>query len=285
MEILSNEFNISSLCNYLNINRSSYYKWKYNRNIIKQYQLNRNNLIDIVKEIHKEKPSYGYRRINAVIKNKVGWIVSDVQVHKCCKYLNIRSKAKRIYKWSKPKQEHLLYKNIIKNDWITTGPLQKIVSDMTCIPFNKKLYNLTFYMDSFNNEILSYKLSDKNGDVKTYYDGLKDLLIKIKEEKHDKQVILHTDQGAVYSSRMFADIHKDYNIIRSMSRAGTPTDNPKIESINGWIKEEMIIDFKYYQEDNLFDFIDKFIYYYNYERPAYSLKYKTPIQYKIELGF
>lgn len=34
-----------------------------------------------------------------------------------------------------------------------------------------------------------------------------------------------------------------------------------------------------------FEFIDEFICYYNNERPAYSLKYKTPIQYKIELGF
>ena len=28
-----------------------------------------------------------------------------------------------------------------------------------------------------------------------------------------------------------------------MSRAGMPTDNPIIESLNGWIKEEMRIDF------------------------------------------
>lgn len=140
-------------------------------------------------------------------------------------------------------------------------------------------------MDAFNNEILSYKLSDKNGDVRTYYDGLKSLLKIIKKEQPQNEIILHTDQGTVYSSRMFSDIHKDYNIIHSMSRAGTPTDNPKIESINGWIKEEMITDFKYYKEDNLFDFIDKFIFYYNNERPAYALKYKTPIQYKTELGF
>ena len=29
-----------------------------------------------------------------------------------------------------------------------------------------------------------------------------------------------------------------------MSRAGTPTDNPVNESLNGWIKEELFIDFK-----------------------------------------
>lgn len=268
----------------MRINRSSYYKWLINKEKIKQYKLNREELTKLVEEIHKSKPSYGYRRINAIIRNKVGWYISDNYVHKCCKYLDIKSKINR-YKWTRPKNEHIQYKNIISNDWETTGPLQKVISDMTCIPFKHKLYNLTFYMDAFNNEILSYKLSDKNGDVKTYYDGLKSLLQIIKKEQPDKQVILHTDQGAVYSSRMFSDIHKDYNIIHSMSRAGTPTDNPKIESINGWIKEEMYTDFKYYKEDNLFDFIDKFIFYYNNERPAYALKYKTPIQYKTELGF
>lgn len=28
-----------------------------------------------------------------------------------------------------------------------------------------------------------------------------------------------------------------------MSRAGTPTDNPIIESLNGWMKAELILDF------------------------------------------
>ncbi|MGD9761603.1 MAG: hypothetical protein AB7U52_04130 [Candidatus Izemoplasmatales bacterium] len=28
-----------------------------------------------------------------------------------------------------------------------------------------------------------------------------------------------------------------------MSRAGTPTDNPVDESLNGWIKEELFLDF------------------------------------------
>ncbi len=267
----------------MNISRSGYYRWSNNRAKWRQYKQDRIDLEQYVKNIHNKYPSYGYRRINGLIRNKTGWIISDHQVHKCCKYLNIKSKVKR-YKWIKPKHERLDYPNIIKTNWKTTGPYQKIVSDMTCIPFKGKLYNLTFYLDVFNNEILSYNLSDKNGDVRTYYEGLKDLLSKIKEEQ-PKEVILHTDQGATYSSRMFADIHKNYNIIHSMSRAGTPTDNPVIESINGWIKEEMNCDFNYRECDNLFEFIDEFIHYFNNERPSFKLKYKTPVQYKIDLGF
>lgn len=39
-------------------------------------------------------------------------------------------------------------------------------------------------------------------------------------------------------------IHKDTMIVRSMSRAGKPTDNPANEALNGWIKEELMIDYQ-----------------------------------------
>ena len=54
---------------------------------------------------------------------------------------------------------------------------------------------------------------------------------------------MHTDQGSVYSSQAFLQGHEHYNIKRSMSRVGTPTDNAIIEAINGWIKEELFLDF------------------------------------------
>lgn len=57
-----------------------------------------------------------------------------------------------------------------------------------------------------------------------YYDGLNIILDKIKGI--DYSTTLHSDQGVVYSSMAFTNAHKDYNIIRSMSRAGTSTDNP-----------------------------------------------------------
>lgn len=97
--------------------------------------------------------------------------------------------------------------------------------------------------------------------------------------------ILHTDQGAVYSSRAFTKAHEKYNIFRSMSRAGTPTDNPIIESVNGWIKQEMRLDFDMEGYPDLSLFLDDFVRYYNIFRPAYALNYKSPIQFKIEQGF
>ena len=61
-----------------------------------------------------------------------------------------------------------------------------------------------------------------------------------------------------------------------MSRAGTPTDNPVNESLNGWIKEELFIDFNLKESDDVAKAIKDYVHYFNNDRPSYSLKYKTP---------
>ena len=70
-----------------------------------------------------------------------------------------------------------------------------------------------------------------------------------------------------------------------MSRAGTPTDNPIIEALNGWIKEELYIDFGLETTTDVPALLDKYVHYFNYNRPAAALGYKSPIQFKTELGF
>ena len=156
---------------------------------------------------------------------------------------------------------------------------------MTSFWANKTYYELTLYFDAWNKEIIGYGLSSRRGDISTYLDGLNQVLNKIKEEQHDSPIILHTDQGSVYSSKQYNNLLNNFNIQRSMSRAGTPTDNPVNESLNGWIKEELFIDFDLKHSDDVPNLIRLYIDYYNYERPSYSLNYKTPIQYRTELGF
>ena len=95
----------------------------------------------------------------------------------------------------------------------------------------------------------------------------------------------NTDQGSVYSSTSYNNLLNEFNIQRSMSRAGTPTDNPINESLNGWIKEELFIDFNLKHSNDIPNLIKLYIDYYNNERPSYALNYKTPIQFKIESGF
>lgn len=108
---------------------------------------------------------------------------------------------------------------------------------------------------------------------------------KIKRGYKNLETIAHSDQGIIYSSAILQEVHKNYTIIRSMSRVGTPTDNPVIESKNGWLKKEMLADFNQNDYENVQDYINAIIEDNNNYRPAYSLNYKTPIEYRTQLGF
>lgn len=122
-------------------------------------------------------------------------------------------------------------------------------------------------------------MSSKRGDRMTYISGLNDV-IELKKQHPEFKTVLHSDQGSVYASKTFNELLPAYNIIRSMSRAGTPTDNAAMEAINGWIKAEIFTDFHITDNEHIQDEISQYIKFFNEERPAYSLNYLTPKQFR-----
>lgn len=266
----------------MGINRSGYYKW-LNRPK-NHYELKRIEIIKQVEEVHGVFPSYGYHAIAAEIRENTGWVISDNLVHKCCKFAGVKSKM-RHYKWKKTGDDHDVYKNEIWGNWKTTRPLEKVVSDMTVIIYQKRMYEWTFFVDVYNNSIITWSLSCKRGDPVPYYNCRDYYLKLLKKEDAKGPIYFHTDQGTIYSSSAYNQAIINSNIIRSMSRVGTPTDNPIIESLNGWIKAQIRCDYNINEWDSLEEFLEKYVYYFNHYRPSFKLHYKSPAQYTIEQGF
>ena len=275
---LSSQFPVKRLCDVMGVNRSGFYKWKkrleHPSDRIKSFISN----IMLFKEYHAKYPSHGYRWLNAKMRLDTGLIVSDQYAHKCCKTAGIKSKSKH-YRYKKPGDPFKVYPNLLMTGLNVDGPLQCVASDMTAFYLNGIYHELTLYMDLWNNEILSYSLSAKRGDRMTYIAGLNDL-IELKKKNPDLEMILHTDQGSVYASKAFNELLPLYNIVHSMSRAGTPTDNAAMEAINGWIKAELFTDLHLTSNEDIRDEVERYIRFYNEERPAYSLNYLTPKQYR-----
>ena len=268
----------------MDVNRSGYYKWLSRKGTKNQYERDRELLTELLWEAHHKHRSYGYHKLAKMVREDTGWLFSDNLAHKCCKYAGIKAKV-RHYNWKKPLMgtEHKRYPNLVKGHWNAKKPMELIVSDMTMIRHKGILYEWTDMLDTFNNEIISSHISNIPGDRRTYFDCLYDLIEKTKEKTDP--VILHTDQGSVYSSEAFFNAHKNYTIIRSMSRVGTPTDNPKIEATNGWIKGEIYSEGWHRRYDTAEEMINAYVDYYNNERLAYALKSKSPVQFRAEMGF
>lgn len=278
---MSDKYSVVDLCDIMDINRSGYYKWIKNNCYPSPSKARRMLTMDLFKQYHEKHKTHGYRWLNAKIKlDNPDFQCSDGYAFRICNYLGLQSQAKHVRnKYKKPRNDSKNYNNLILNKIAPQKPFEVVVSDMTTIKHKYTYYEITWYMDLFNNEIISFGLSKGRGNPKTYYDGLKDL-INQKQQYKDLITILHSDHGSVYASRIYNNILKTNGFIHSMSAPGTPTENGAMESINGWTKEELLQDLMIDECDDINDSINKYIHYFNYERPAAALNYLTPIQYK-----
>lgn len=261
----------------MSVSRSGYYKWRERDSSEKL--AHRREVAVLVREIHDAHPSHGYRWVCAYIFVNYNIKYSENYIYKAFRALGITAKTKHRAKQRKRVIKDK-YPNLIFTTWNTVDrPRQVIVSDMTAFTVVKIYYELTMYFDVFTKEILSWELTDKRGDRFQYIDGLKTVIDLLDGLELNEPTIIHTDQGSVYASIAYNELISDKNIQRSMSRAGKPTDNPVNESLNGWIKEELFVDFNLAKSKDVYQSIKEYVEYYNNRRPCYSLGYETPVRY------
>ena len=172
---LSGDFPVSLLCEKMGIQRSSFYNWKHTlAHPAERTKAFLHNLA-LFEEYHLRYPSHGYRWLNAKIRLDTGTVMSDPYAHKCCKTPGVKSEAKH-YKYKKPGNPFRIYPNLLMAEMQFDRPLQCVVSDMTAFCLIGIYYELTPYMDLWNNGILSHALSSRRGDRMTYLSGLDDLI-------------------------------------------------------------------------------------------------------------
>ena len=276
---LSSRWPVKALCGAMSISRSGFYKWRNRINNPCKTVKKRMDDIILFEKYHDRYPSHGYRWLNAKIRMDTGLVVSDQYAHRCCKFAGIKSRSKH-YRYRAPGERKRVFENMVMSSIKMDGPLQVVVSDMTAFWANRTYWELTLYMDLWNNEIVGYGLSNRKGDRETYFEGLRKVIEKTKGID-GLGLILHTDQGSVYSSKSFNELLPTYHITHSMSRAGTPTDNGAMEAINGWAKTEMFVDFHVGKCEDVPAFIESYIRFFNEERPACTLGYLTPVAYRM----
>ena len=279
MKTLSRDYAVQCICDMMGVSRSGYYKWK--KRLPSRRDLTREKMIELVKSVHERHRTHGYRWVAAYIRINEHIEVSDSYVYKCFRFLGVRSETKHQVH-HKPRKVRDKYPNLIYSTWDTVDrPRQVVVSDMTAFRVWYMYIEVTFYFDVFTKEILTYKVAERRGSREQYIDGLSDVLSLLKGAK--EPVVLHTDQGSVYASMAYNELIKETNVIRSMSRAGKPTDNPVNEALNGWIKEELTIDFgieRCREKRDFQEVMEKYVKFYNEQRPCFAIGYDTPSNYR-----
>lgn len=221
--------------------------------------------------------------------------VNHKRVARLMKKLGIQARPKQrkylSYKgdFGKKCKNLLLNKNLLedkqlyiyKRSFETTGPYQKLGTDVTVfiMPFGK-LY-LSPIIDFHTREVLAYNLSE-HPDFRQIQNMFKEL-----EKRHGNKIkgaILQSDQGWQYQMQKYQEKLKALEIEQSMSRKGNCLDNSPTENFFGRMKEEMFCgkEYLYKNMDSLIKAIVKYIEYYNEERIVNKF-HMSPIAYKTKL--
>lgn len=183
---------ISSILDIFEVPRSTYYRWK------KEYSSSKGRTENedlVIKKCQDTNRTYGYRTITGIL-NKEGHKINKNTVQRIMQKYNLQCLVKPKRQTHYKGKESLTAQNILNGDFKATRPLEKLVSDITYLPWGEHSLYLTSIMDLYNGEIIAYTIGSKQ-DVSFVLDTL-DQLPKLKDS-----CILHTDQGSVYTSRPY----------------------------------------------------------------------------------
>ena len=269
---LRHKFDLKLLLNHSNMARSSFYYYQKQSKSPDKYKA----IKELIKSIyHKHKGRYGYRRITDELENK-GIVINHKTVLRLMKLLGLKSVI-RIKKYKSYKGEQgKIAPNILERNFKATAPNQKWATDIT--EFNvsgKKLY-LSPIIDLFNQEIISYELTER-----PVFNQVVMMLKKaFKKIPNNTNLMLHSDQGWQYQMKQYQYLLKEKGIIQSMSRKGNFLDNAIIENFFGTLKSELFYIKKFRTIEELKNEIKQYIDYYNNDRIKSNLNKMSPIKYR-----
>lgn len=253
----------------LGVSKSTYYRWLNNQTDHGLSDLE----LAITELCKKTKFRYGYRKIHQLINKDFSVSKNTVQKYMQKHNLQCRVKVKKYRKTGEP---IVTAENIINRDFTATRPFEKLVTDITYLPFGSKMQYLSSIIDVYNGEIVAYTISDKQN-----LDLVFDTLNQFPELTDD--CILHSDQGSVYTSGQYQYRVKEKGIVMSMSRKGNPADNALIECFHGNLKHETFYLEPHLQSSNeiVSQTVIEYIKFYNETRIQAKLNYLSPIDYRL----
>jgi len=252
--------------------RSVFYYHRQRLNIEDKYRLEKEEIRRIY---HKHKGRYGYRRITAQMRN-LGYTINHKTVQKLMWVLDLKCKARKARYRSYKGEVGKTAPNVLERDFTTDSPNRKWATDVTQVSIKDETIYLSPIIDLFNGEIVSYSIS-KSANMQM----VREMLDKaFKKVSNTKGLIFHSDQGWQYQHYGYRTALEEHGIIQSMSRKGNCLDNAMAESFFAVMKTELLYAEKFESMEKFIVALEKYIYYYNYQRIKTRLNGKSPVQYR-----
>ncbi|EKO4896668.1 IS3 family transposase, partial [Salmonella enterica] len=227
------EFSIKAMCRVLQVARSGWYVWCLRRHQISPRQQFRLTCDAAVRNAFAEaKQRYGAPRLaDELPEYNIKTIAASLRRQ------GLRAKASRKFSPVSYREHSLpVSENLLKQDFIASGPNQKWAGDITYLRTDEGWLYLAVVIDLWSRAVIGWSMSARM----TAQIACDALQMALWRRKRPKNVIVHTDRGGQYCSADYQTLLRRHNLRGSMSAKGCCYDNACVESFFHSLKVECI---------------------------------------------
>ncbi|WP_280525095.1 IS3 family transposase [Treponema phagedenis] len=279
------KFQVKKICEITGIARSVYYSNKDNTTKHEKDMI----ICEAIKKLPKKiQQTAGAKPKSKLLSVMLDRPINHKRVERIAKKYGLQAKIRRrkhpkeYYKQKKEERKNLP-SNILNREFVATTFLSKLVTDISYFRVKGGWLYLSPILDLYNREIVAYACS-RHVDAQLAVDT-----VTHRAEKYSLEgVLLHSDQGATYTSHAYREKLTELGMIQSMSRRGNCWDNACIENFFGTIKCESgyydtlkngLLTYKQMEE-----LIGKYIEFFNNERIQKKLGWKSPVDFRTQVA-
>lgn len=236
---LHRRYGVKRLCSILGISRSSFYYWRRTAADRAARQAADARLAALIRAVHQDSDStYGAPRITAELRETSGEALNHKRVARIMRAFGIEGvRLRRRHRTTVADPAAAKAPDLIGRDFTATAPNTKYVGDITYRPLEGgKFCYLATVIDLAPRHLADWAIADH---MRT--DLVTDALAAaVRTRGSLAESIMHTDHGAQYTSRAFAEACRSAGVRRSMSAVGSSADNALAESFNATFKRETL---------------------------------------------
>lgn len=266
---------VDLMCRLLGVSRNAYYRYcQRHRPPDPEHQA----MLTAVKDIAAASGySYGSRRMRRAL-NALGYPVGRRQARSLMREAGIPVLYRKKYKvTTNSNHAQPVFDNVLARDFAIDTPDQATVSDITYIWTQAGWLYLAVVIDLFSRRVVGWSMGSRMK-AKLVTDALR---MAIWQRRPAAGLIVHSDRGSQYASKVYRQLLETHGFIGSMSRKGNCWDNAVAESFFASLKKERV-QWKTYQTraEAQQDILNYIVMFYNSQRLHSYLSYTSPNDYE-----
>jgi transposase InsO family protein len=272
-------YGVKRQCSILGIARSSFYYWRATAADRAARQAADAVLATRIRAVHRESDgTYGVPRITAELR-EAGERVNHKRIARVMRSIDLAGvRLRRRHRTTIPDPAAVKAPDLIGRDFTAAETNTKYVGDITYLPIDAgKFLYLATVIDLASRRLAGWAIADH---MRT--DLVIDALTAAERTRGSLAgAVMHTDHGAQYASRAFADACLRAGVRQSMSAVGSSADNALAESFNATFKRETLQGRKHWSSEHEAR-LDAFgwLHRYNTRRRHSRLGHRSPIAYE-----